>query len=137
MATALGSLAIGPLSGQTPAERRHAMINELADRAGTAVFVAQITTGGLGLNIQAASVAVIGEPQWKSSIEEQAIARLHRMGQVEQVNAYRLLITDSGDVYVEAIAKKKVKSSMTMPTPASLPNWHRLSEGLNVSRFLR
>jgi len=113
------------------------MINELADRAGTAVFVAQITTGGLGLNIQAASVAVIGEPQWKSSIEEQAIARLHRMGQVEQVNAYRLLITDSGDVYVEAIAKKKVKSSMTMPTPASLPNWHRLSEGLNVSRFLR
>lgn len=113
------------------------MTNELADRAGTAVFVAQITTGDLGLNIQAASVAVIGEPQWKSSIEEQAIARLHRMGQVEQVNAYRLLITDSGDVYVEAIAKKKVKSSMTMPTPASLPNWHRLSEGLNVSRFLR
>ena len=38
----------------------------------------------MGLNIQAASVVILTEPQWKPTIEEQAIARCHRMGQVRR-----------------------------------------------------
>jgi SNF2 family DNA or RNA helicase len=47
---------------------------------GRAVLLAQIQAGGVGLNIQSASVAVICEPQVKPTLEEQAIARLHRTG---------------------------------------------------------
>ena len=51
----------------------------------------QIQAGGVGLNIQAASVVIICEPQWNPAIEEQAIARAHRMGQVRRVDVHRLL----------------------------------------------
>jgi SNF2 family DNA or RNA helicase len=53
--------------------------------------------GGVGLNIQAASIVIIAEPQLKPSIEVQAISRSYRMGQVNDVMVYRLLTEKSID----------------------------------------
>ena len=61
------------------------------------MLVCQIEAGGVGLNIQAASVVILCEPQVKPSIEAQAVARAHRMGQVRSVQVHRLLIADSVD----------------------------------------
>jgi len=72
------------------------------------VLVSQIQAGGVGLNIQAASVVIIAEPQLTPSIEEQAIARAHRMGQVRPVDVHRLLCEDSVDQRVlELLAGKR------------------------------
>ena len=60
-------------------------------------MVAQIAAGGTGLNIQAASVVILCEPQVKPSLEAQAVARAHRMGQVRTVQVHRLLVADSVD----------------------------------------
>lgn len=49
------------------------------------------------MNIQAASVVILCEPQVKPSLESQAIARVHRMGQVRRVQVHRLLTLDSVD----------------------------------------
>ena len=57
-----------------------------------------ITGGGVGLNIQAANIVSLCEPQWKPSSEEQAISRAYRMGQSRNVVVYRLLTEDSIDV---------------------------------------
>jgi SNF2 family DNA or RNA helicase len=97
VASALGDLAIGPLTGSVPPAQRQAMVDEFSARQGPAVLVSQIQAGGVGLNIQAASVVLLTEPQWKPTIEEQAIARCHRMGQVRTVNVHRLLAEDSVD----------------------------------------
>jgi SNF2 family DNA or RNA helicase len=71
--------------------------------------VSQIQAGGVGLNIQAASVVVLTEPQWKPTIEDQAIARCHRMGQVRSVDVYRLLAEDSVDQrMLDVLATKAV-----------------------------
>ena len=40
---------------------------------------------------------LLSEPQWKPSIEEQTIARCHRMGQARPVDVHRLLAEDSVD----------------------------------------
>ena len=61
------------------------------------MLVCQIEAAGVGVNIQAASVVILCEPQVKPSIEAQAIARAHRMGQVRTVQVHRLLIADSVD----------------------------------------
>jgi hypothetical protein len=62
----------------------------------------------VGLNIQAASVIIIAEPQLTPSSEEQAIARAHRMGQVRPVDVHRLLCEDSVDQRVlELLAGKR------------------------------
>ena len=61
------------------------------------MLLAQIQSGGTGLNIQSASVVVICEPQFKPSIENQAISRAYRMGQARNVLVYRLLCTNTID----------------------------------------
>jgi superfamily II DNA or RNA helicase len=95
--TVLGDKALGPLTGDVPPARRQALVDEFTASAGPSVLVAQIQAGGVGLNIQAASVVILCEPQWNPAIEEQAIARAHRMGQVRRVDVHRLLAEHSVD----------------------------------------
>ena len=97
----------GPLTGSTPPEERQRLIEALGDHEGGAVLVAQIEAGGVGLNIQSASVVVLCEPQWKPSTEAQAIARSHRMGQVRRVQVHRLLLEDSLDQRMLAVLAGK------------------------------
>jgi SNF2-related domain len=103
-----GMPVIGPLTGDIPPADRQAMVDELANAAGPAVLVSQIQAGGVGLNIQAASVIIIAEPQLTPTMEEQAIARAHRMGQVRPVDVHRLLCENSVDQRVlELLAGKR------------------------------
>jgi superfamily II DNA or RNA helicase len=94
---ALGARARGPITGSTSSVERQRTVDEFTRSAKPAVLVCQIEAGGVGLNIQAASVVVLCEPQVKPSTEAQAIARAHRMGQVRTVQVHRLLIADSVD----------------------------------------
>jgi superfamily II DNA or RNA helicase len=99
---------VGPLTGDISPTDRQAMVDELTNAAGPAVLVSQIKAGGVGLNIQAASVIIIAEPQLTPSMEEQAIARAHRMGQVRPVDVHRLLCEDSVDQRIlELLADKR------------------------------
>lgn len=67
----------------------------------------QITAMGVGLNIQCASVVVLCEPQFTPAIEDQAISRCYRMGQVNSVQAYRLVCVDTIDERVVELLEKK------------------------------
>ena len=87
----------GPITGAVPPAERQALIDEFTAHPEPAVLVSQIQAGGVGLNIQTASVVVLCEPQWKPSTEEQAIARCHRMGQTRRVHVHRLLTKDAVD----------------------------------------
>jgi SNF2 family DNA or RNA helicase len=80
-----------------PAADRQRIVDEFSAIDGHAVLISQITAGGVGLNIQAASVVILTEPQLKPTIEQQAIARCHRMGQTRKVRVHRLLAKDTVD----------------------------------------
>ena len=105
--SALRGRVFGPIAGDVPAAQRQAIVDQFAAADGHAVLLAQVQAGGTGLNIQAASVVILCEPQVKPSLEDQAIARLHRMGQTRSVQAHRLLVADSVDQrMVEMLAAK-------------------------------
>lgn len=87
----------GPLTGRVPAARRQELVDGFAEASGHAVLLSQIQSGGTGLNLQAASVVILCEPQVKPTLETQAIARAHRMGQIRHVQVHRLLTADSVD----------------------------------------
>jgi SNF2 family DNA or RNA helicase len=70
-------------------------------------LVGQIQAAGTGLNIQAASVVILCEPQIKPSLEVQAIARAHRMGQVPKVQVHRLILPESVDEQMLAMLAYK------------------------------
>ena len=50
---------------------------------------------------------VICEPQWKPSIETQAISRVYRMGQARSVEVFRLLAEKTVDEHVLELLKGK------------------------------
>jgi SNF2 family DNA or RNA helicase len=80
------------------------------------VRLGQIEAGGVGVNIQSASVVVITEPQWKPSTENQAVARAHRMGQIRTVQVHRLLAKSSVDERMREIQENKTRSSSRRST---------------------
>ena len=105
--TFLGRRCVQPITGSVSPQRRQQIIDEFdAAPAGT-VLIAQIQSGGTGLNIQSASVVIFCEPQFKPSIENQAISRAYRMGQARKVLVYRLLCEDTVDERIMDILAEK------------------------------
>ncbi|MEU8765282.1 DEAD/DEAH box helicase [Streptomyces sp. NPDC048659] len=99
----------GPLTGGVAAERRQRIVDDFAGVQGPAVLLGQIQAAGVGLNMQAASVVVICEPQIKPTIEQQAVARAHRMGQVRPVRVHRLLATGGVDERMVEMLEAKTR----------------------------
>jgi SNF2 family DNA or RNA helicase len=93
--------------GDVPQAKRSDIIERFQETNGFAALVMQIRVGGVGLNLQAASVVVLLEPQYKPSTEEQAIGRAHRLGQHKAVTAYRLVAQDSVEKRIVALTALK------------------------------
>lgn len=85
------------LTGRVPPAARQQLVDRFSATDGHAVLVCQIAVGGVGLNVTAASVVVLTEPQLTPAAEEQAVARCHRMGQTRRVRVHRLLAKDTVD----------------------------------------
>ncbi|MFG3145592.1 DEAD/DEAH box helicase [Streptomyces sp. NPDC048243] len=102
-----GRRVFGPISGSVPAADRQRLVDAFTEADGHAVLLCQIEAGGIGLNLQAASVVILCEPQVKPTLEHQAVARAHRMGQVRPVQVHRLLVADSVDDRLLSILQNK------------------------------
>jgi SNF2 family DNA or RNA helicase len=106
---AVSALAGGcpQITGDITPEDRLAIVDAFTQASGFAVIAAQVEAGGVGINVQAASVVVLMEPQWKPSTENQAIARAHRMGQTRRVVVHRLLARDTVDEWLVELVRSK------------------------------
>ncbi|WP_293768175.1 DEAD/DEAH box helicase [uncultured Corynebacterium sp.] len=114
LGTVLAGDVVGTISGDVPAATRQQLVDALgtpADAAGgdpRRVLLAQITAGGVGLNIQRSSVVILTEVQVKPSLEDQAIARAHRMGQTQVVQVHRVVGKNTVDErLLEVTASKR------------------------------
>ena len=127
----LGDRCLNPINGSLNPQRRQEIIDEFDKAPAGKVLCAQIQSGGTGLNIQSASVVIICEPQFKPSIENQAISRAYRMGQARNVLVYRLLCENTVDERItkmleekqaifDAFADKSVAAEKTMKTNAEV-----------------
>ncbi len=103
----LGDLCMNPINGSVTPQRRQEIIDEFDKAPAGTVLVAQIQAGGTGLNIQSASVVILCEPQFKPSVENQAISRAYRMGQTRNVLVYRLLCEDTVDEKIMSTLESK------------------------------
>lgn len=95
------------ISGDVSNNRRQEIIDEFTNAEEGSVLISQIDAGGVGLNIQAANIVILCEPQWKPSTENQAISRVYRMGQTRNVIVYRLLTGKAIDeTMLEVLGRK-------------------------------
>ncbi len=58
------------------------------------VLIMQIQTACEGLNLQHFQEIYFSSPHWNPSIEDQAVARAHRINQTEEVNVFRFIMED-------------------------------------------
>lgn len=81
------------------------MVSELSGRANrlaewqdgkTSVLIAQIQSGGIGIDLTRASYAVFYSLGYSLAEYEQAVARLHRPGQERRTLIYHLIATNGG-----------------------------------------
>jgi len=108
VAEQLATRAVGPVTGSVSPNQRQDLVDQFTASEEPLALVGQIQAAGTGLNIQAASVVIICEPQIKPSLEVQAIARAHRMGQVRTVQVHRLIIPEGIDeLMMDMLAAKQ------------------------------
>jgi SNF2 family DNA or RNA helicase len=128
---------VGTITGAVSPSGRQQMVDQFTKHHGHAVLLNQIEAGGVGINLQAASIVIITEPQWKPSTEDQAIARAHRMGQVRTVQVHRLLAKDSVDDRIREIQENKAllfaeyarrSEAKEADRRATDTTWHRPAE---------
>mmetsp|Transcript_25407 Transcript_25407/g.27248 ORF Transcript_25407/g.27248 Transcript_25407/m.27248 type:complete len:160 (+) Transcript_25407:1194-1673(+) len=68
---------------------------EFSSNPYTKVFLLSMRAGAAGLNLMAADHCFILDPPQNTAIEEQAIDRIHRIGQTRPVIVKRFIIKDS------------------------------------------
>lgn len=71
------------------------------------MILVSISCGGTGLDLTAANHAFLLEPQWNPMLEEQALARVHRIGQTRPVRLVRLIMKDTWEEKIVALQDRK------------------------------
>jgi len=89
---ALERLKLGwvKLTGDVPTKKRGALIEQFFEDPQCKVFLST-DAGGVGLNLQAASMVVNLDLPWNPAVLSQRIARAHRHGQRDTVNVVNLI----------------------------------------------
>ncbi|MEJ5285452.1 MAG: DEAD/DEAH box helicase [Brevinematales bacterium] len=75
------------------------------------ILLASIKAGGVGLNITGADSVILLDPWWNPTVEEQAIDRLHRLGQKNVVFVYKILTKGTIEEKMKLLKQKKKKIS--------------------------
>merc|ERR1711900_156147 len=83
------------LDGSTSRKQRDRRLLDFREDKNQRVFLASLGSSGEGLNLESGSHVILVDPWWNPSIEKQAVARLHRIGQKRKVTIYRLLASGS------------------------------------------
>ncbi|PWY67184.1 hypothetical protein BO70DRAFT_323855 [Aspergillus heteromorphus CBS 117.55] len=72
------------------------------------VLLISLRAGGVGLNLTAANNVFMMDPWWSFAIEAQAIDRVHRMGQLRDVNVTRFVVKDSIEGRMLRVQERKM-----------------------------
>lgn len=71
------------------------------------VLLISLMAGGMGLNLTSASRLYLLDMWWNPAAEEQAIQRIHRIGQTQEVHVYKFVVKDTIDQGILALQRAK------------------------------
>ncbi|KAK1467441.1 SNF2 family domain-containing protein [Colletotrichum melonis] len=83
------------LDGSMAQKARAAVLTEFQESKTFTVLLISLRAGGVGLNLTSAKRVYMMDPWWSFAVEAQAIDRVHRMGQDEEVKVYRFIVKGS------------------------------------------
>lgn len=95
------------LDGQTKVSDRAAVVSGFQSDESIFVFMLSTRAGGLGINLTAADTVIFYESDWNPTVDQQAMDRAHRMGQMKTVHVYRLICQNTVEEYIAKTASDK------------------------------
>jgi SNF2 family DNA or RNA helicase len=106
------------LTGST--ENRAELVDTFQKDPSKTVFLLSLKAAGFGLNLTAASYAILYDPWWNPAAEAQAIDRIHRIGQTKPVIAYRFITAGSVEEKIRALQHEKAALAASVVQEESL-----------------
>ncbi|XP_078167711.1 helicase protein with RING/U-box domain-containing protein [Carex rostrata] len=93
--------------GKLLQKQRERVLKEFSESKDKLVLLMSLKAGGVGLNLTAASNVFLMDPWWNPAVEEQAIMRIHRIGQKQQVQVRRFIVKDTVEERMQQVQAKK------------------------------
>lgn len=103
------SYTVSYLDGGMGYEERQRTVDSFNSNTHSFVFLISTKAGGVGLNIASANKVVIVDPHWNPAYDLQAQDRAYRIGQVRDVDVFRLISAGTIEeiVYARQIYKQQ------------------------------
>jgi SNF2 family DNA or RNA helicase len=98
-------MSVSMLTGKS--RNREALVEEFQSTKNSAAMLISLKAGGVGITLHSAEYAFLMEPWWNPAVEEQAIARIHRIGQKNITTIYRMITENSIEERMRKIQSSK------------------------------
>ncbi|KAK9702632.1 DNA repair protein rad16 [Basidiobolus ranarum] len=95
------------LDGRMGPMQRDAVIKAFMTKPELTVFLISLKAGGVALNLTEASQVFIMDPWWNPAVEDQAMDRIHRLGQHRPIRITRLIVENSIESRIIQLQEKK------------------------------
>ncbi|KAG8668042.1 hypothetical protein FPOAC1_007403 [Fusarium poae] len=92
---AQSSISSVRFDGKVPQKSRQNVVGKFRNDPSIRVMLLTLSCGAAGLTLTEATRAYLMEPHWNPTIEEQALARIHRIGQTQEVTTVRFFMRNS------------------------------------------
>ncbi len=98
-------IALMELSGET--RNRQKPVESFQKEKGPAVILVSLRAGGTGITLHAADYVFLLDPWWNPAVENQAVDRVHRIGQDRRVFVYRMITQGTIEERIQHLKKEK------------------------------
>ncbi|KAH9324867.1 hypothetical protein KI387_005045 [Taxus chinensis] len=95
------------LDGTMSQRQREKVIKEFSQNPTILVMLISLKAGGVGINLTAASNVFLMDPWWNPAVEEQAIMRIHRIGQTKEVKVRRFIVKGTVEERMQQVQARK------------------------------
>ena len=95
------------IRGDQTSKARQAAVDAFIKDPDVQIAVCSLMAAGVGLNLQVASNVVLAELSWTDAEQQQAIDRVHRIGQDMPVTAWRVIAAQTLDPRIAALVQSK------------------------------
>lgn len=108
--------------GSCNSNERAKILDRFKDpNGGITVLLCSLGTAAVGLNLTAASQVIMTEPWWNPQISDQAVKRVHRIGQKHEVTFHELIVRGSIEERILDLQRRKRElSDSLLDKPSTL-----------------
>jgi SNF2 family DNA or RNA helicase len=82
-------------------------VKDFQSASGAAAMLVSLKAAGTGITLHAADYVFLLDPWWNPAVEDQAIDRVHRIGQTNTVFVYRMVTAGTIEERIQALKGEK------------------------------